>query len=98
MPFIHSIYQILAATRTMGFTNQSQWICFALILSLGALASQATACTLQDESMRERHEQWMAHYGRVYEDNYEKENRFKIYKENVTRIELRTVMQTNLTS
>ncbi|KAK4577768.1 hypothetical protein RGQ29_028046 [Quercus rubra] len=71
----------------MGFTNQSQWICIALILSLGALASQATARTLQDESMRERHEQWMAHYGRVYEDNYEKENRFKICKENVARIE-----------
>ena len=71
----------------MGFTNQSQWICFALFLSLGALASQATARTLQDESMRERHEQWMAHYGRVYEDNYEKENRFKICKENVARIE-----------
>ncbi|KAM4093524.1 hypothetical protein ACB094_06G123900 [Castanea mollissima] len=71
----------------MGFTNQSQWICFALILSLGALASQPTARTLQDESMRERHGQWMAHYGRVYEDNYEKENRFKIFEENVARIE-----------
>ncbi|KAK7859566.1 senescence-specific cysteine protease sag12 [Quercus suber] len=71
----------------MGFTNQSQWIFFALILGLGALAFQATARTLQDESMRERHEQWMAHYGRVYEENYEKENRFKIFKENVARIE-----------
>jgi KDEL-tailed cysteine endopeptidase len=82
---IHSIYQILATTSTMGFSNQ--WICLALILTLGALASQATVRTLQDALMRERHEDWMTHHGCVYKDTAEKENRFKIFKENVARIE-----------
>ncbi|KAI9178304.1 hypothetical protein LWI28_024906 [Acer negundo] len=44
--------------------------------------------TLQDVSlMYERHEQWIARYGRVYSDNDEKEKRFQIYKENVALIE-----------
>ncbi|XP_035551470.1 senescence-specific cysteine protease SAG39-like [Juglans regia] len=71
----------------MGFTNHCQCISLALILILGALASQAAACTLQDVAMDEKYEQWMAHYGRVYENNYEKEKRFKIFKENVAYIE-----------
>ncbi|PKI62908.1 hypothetical protein CRG98_016745 [Punica granatum] len=37
--------------------------------------------------MHERHEQWMAQYGRTYSDNAEKERRFQIFKENVVRIE-----------
>ncbi|CAK9176583.1 unnamed protein product [Ilex paraguariensis] len=40
-----------------------------------------------DASIYERHEQWMAQYGRVYKDSDEKDNRFKIFKENVERIE-----------
>ncbi|XP_041003173.1 senescence-specific cysteine protease SAG39-like [Juglans microcarpa x Juglans regia] len=71
----------------MGFSNQSQCICFALILTLGALASQVAARTLQDVTMREMHEQWMARYGRLYENNQEKEKRLKIFKENVALIE-----------
>ncbi|KAK3184001.1 hypothetical protein Dsin_031287 [Dipteronia sinensis] len=43
--------------------------------------------TLQDVSMYERHDQWMARYGRVYGNNDEKEKRFQIYKENVALIE-----------
>ncbi|KAL0002095.1 hypothetical protein SO802_015876 [Lithocarpus litseifolius] len=42
--------------------------------------------TLQDE-MYERHEQRMDHYGRVYKDTIEKEQRYKIFKENVAYIE-----------
>ncbi|XP_018832173.2 senescence-specific cysteine protease SAG39-like [Juglans regia] len=71
----------------MGLTNHWQIICLALILTLGALASQAAARTLQDIAMHEKHEQWMARYGRIYEDTYEKEKRFKIFKENVAYIE-----------
>ncbi|XVF14541.1 hypothetical protein REPUB_Repub09cG0070300 [Reevesia pubescens] len=37
--------------------------------------------------MYERHEQWMAQYGRVYHDNNERERRFNIFKENVARID-----------
>lgn len=37
--------------------------------------------------MLDRHEQWIAHHGRVYVDAVEKETRFKIFKENVERIE-----------
>ncbi|KAG7988577.1 hypothetical protein I3843_03G194000 [Carya illinoinensis] len=71
----------------MGFFNKCQCICFALILTLGALASQVATCTLQDVAMCEMHEQWMARYGWLYENNQEKEKRFKIFKENVALIE-----------
>ncbi|PKI42757.1 hypothetical protein CRG98_036885, partial [Punica granatum] len=37
--------------------------------------------------MRERHEQWMAQYGRVYKDATEKQRCFDIFKENVEHIE-----------
>ncbi|KAK2665888.1 hypothetical protein Ddye_004462 [Dipteronia dyeriana] len=71
----------------MGIANQFQCVCVALIFILGAWAPQSMARNLQDESMYERHEQWMARYGRVYSDNNEKEKRFQIYKANVARIE-----------
>ena len=51
-----------------------------------ACAFQAMSHILQDE-MYERHEQWMAHCGRVYKDTIEKEQRYKIFKENVAYIE-----------
>ncbi|XP_041005584.1 senescence-specific cysteine protease SAG39-like [Juglans microcarpa x Juglans regia] len=71
----------------MGFTNHCQYACLALVLTLGALASQAAARTLQDVAMHEKYEQWMTLYRRVYEDTYEKEKRFKIFKANVAYIE-----------
>jgi hypothetical protein len=37
--------------------------------------------------MRERHEEWMARYGRVYKDFNENQKRFKIFEENVALIE-----------
>ncbi|KAL5731201.1 cathepsin L [Ranunculus cassubicifolius] len=37
--------------------------------------------------MLNMHEQWMTHHGRVYNNLLEKEMRFKIFKENVERIE-----------
>ncbi|KAI4333518.1 hypothetical protein L6164_018312 [Bauhinia variegata] len=67
----------------MEFINQ----CFVVMLILGACSSLAAARTLLDSSMNSRHEQWMAHYGRVYKDANEKEARFKIFKDNVAHIE-----------
>ncbi|KAL8549952.1 hypothetical protein ACS0TY_008691 [Phlomoides rotata] len=59
----------------------------AVLLLLEAWASQATARTLPDASMVERHEQWMTQYGRTYKNDAEKAKRFKIFKENVDYIE-----------
>ncbi|KZV57545.1 vignain-like [Dorcoceras hygrometricum] len=62
---------------------------FATLLVLQLWATyQATARTLpHSSSMVERHEQWMAQHGRVYKDDTEKAERFKIFKENVEYIE-----------
>jgi KDEL-tailed cysteine endopeptidase len=70
----------------MGFV--SQCFCLVVMVTLGALASQlAAARSLQDASMRERHEEWMGSYGRVYKDINEKQKRYKIFEENVALIE-----------
>ncbi|XP_037494828.1 senescence-specific cysteine protease SAG39-like [Jatropha curcas] len=60
---------------------------FVTVLVLGLFASQAFARPLQNETMKERHEMWMAKYGRVYKDSAEKEKRFNIFKNNVEFIE-----------
>ncbi|KAA8524261.1 hypothetical protein F0562_010684 [Nyssa sinensis] len=54
---------------------------------MGALASHASSRSLHEASMYERHQQWMARYGRVYKDADEMEKRFTIFKENVEHIE-----------
>ncbi|KAM0957181.1 hypothetical protein PS1_025725 [Malus domestica] len=64
-----------------------KYMCLGLILMLRAWSSQATSRSLQDASMYGRYEQWLARYGRVYNDVDEKETRFKIFKENVAFIE-----------
>ncbi|XWS33027.1 hypothetical protein CRYUN_Cryun22dG0042500 [Craigia yunnanensis] len=66
---------------------QYQCIFLALIFTVGALVCEATSRSLPDASMYERHEQWMVQYGRVYQDNNEREKRFSIFKQNVARIE-----------
>ncbi|KAF9682007.1 hypothetical protein SADUNF_Sadunf05G0062500 [Salix dunnii] len=66
---------------------QSQFFCLALLFVLGAWPSKSVARALQDVSMYERHEQWMAQYGRVYKDGAEMETRYSIFKENVARID-----------
>ncbi|OMO60886.1 hypothetical protein COLO4_33690 [Corchorus olitorius] len=71
----------------MAFKNHYQCICLALIFIVGALVCEATSRTLQDAAMYERHEQWMAQYGRAYRNNNEREKRFNIFKENVARID-----------
>ncbi|GLT54671.1 hypothetical protein SLA2020_278520 [Shorea laevis] len=77
--------------------------CLVLIVTLGAFAaSQAAARTLQvqDASMRERHEEWMARYGCVYNNINENQKRFKIFEENVALMESsnRDANKLNLTS
>lgn len=73
----------------MASTNQwrRHFICLASLLVLGVWASQASCRSHPEQSMLERHEKWMANYGRVYKDADEKEKRYKIFKENVERIE-----------
>ncbi|KAK2993961.1 hypothetical protein RJ640_000559 [Escallonia rubra] len=71
----------------MASKNQYQCICFAILFILVALASQATSRSLPEAAMHEKHEQWMARYGRLYKDIAEKNKRFKIFEENVEHIE-----------
>ncbi|KAI3421406.1 Pept_C1 domain-containing protein [Psidium guajava] len=58
-----------------------------MVAVLGLLASQAWSRELQEATMRERHERWMASHGRVYADAAEKERRFSIFKDNVEYVE-----------
>ncbi|KAK4268169.1 hypothetical protein QN277_024858 [Acacia crassicarpa] len=72
----------------MAFKIQSQSFVLPLALVLvGMLAFQASSRTLQEASIKERYEQWMVQYGRVYKDSLEKEKRFNIFKQNVEYIE-----------
>ncbi|XP_028752649.1 zingipain-2-like [Neltuma alba] len=76
------IASYLHCHRNMAFKVLSLALVF-----LGMLAFQASSRTLQEASMKERHEQWMVQYGRVYKDTEEKEKRFNIFKQNVEYIE-----------
>ncbi|KAI5387675.1 senescence-specific cysteine protease SAG39 [Lathyrus oleraceus] len=62
-------------------------IALTFIFCLGLCALQVTSRTLQDDSIYERHQQWMSHYGKVYKDSQERESRLKIFAENVNYIE-----------
>ena len=46
-----------------------------------------SARELNDATMVERHEQWMAKFNRVYKDGTEKEHRYEVFKANVAFIE-----------
>ncbi|EYU25672.1 hypothetical protein ABFS82_11G109300 [Erythranthe guttata] len=59
----------------------------AVVLVLQMWASQATARTLPNASMVERHEQWMVQYGRTYKNDAEKAKRYNIFKDNVEYIQ-----------
>ena len=54
---------------------------------MGVWASQALSRTLHEVSMYERHEEWIARYGRTYKDIADKERRFNIFKDNVEYID-----------
>nr|GLL30372.1 cysteine proteinase precursor [Ipomoea trifida] len=72
---------------TMAYSNSSLKLLVALALVFATSAYLATSRTLFDSLMVVRHEQWMAQYGRVYENEVEKTKRFNIFKENVEYIE-----------
>ncbi|KAK6154771.1 hypothetical protein DH2020_009019 [Rehmannia glutinosa] len=66
----------------------SSWkLILAAIVVLGMWASQSMARTFPDASMVEKHENWMAQFGRAYKDDAEKAMRFKIFKDNMEYIE-----------
>ncbi|XP_019168749.1 PREDICTED: zingipain-2-like [Ipomoea nil] len=64
---------LLFLTITMGV-----WSCL--------VASSRVTFDYQN-SMRLRHQQWMAHHGKVYADASEEDMRFNVFKNNVERIE-----------
>ena len=57
-----------------------------LLFFSATLLSHATSRFLPGASGYESHEHWMARYGRVYKDANEKEQRSKIFQENVQYI------------
>ncbi|KAL9267215.1 Senescence-specific cysteine protease SAG39-like protein [Drosera capensis] len=68
----------------------AQVIIYALLVVSGLFSSQASSFLPSPEelSIAERHERWMNQYSRVYRDEMEKETRFKIFKENIEKIEV----------
>ncbi|KAM3306701.1 senescence-specific cysteine protease SAG39-like [Capsicum chacoense] len=63
-------------------------VTFSTLLVLQLCINRATSRTLYESSIAEKHEQWMAQYGRVYKDKIEKAERLKIFKQNLEYIEL----------
>ncbi|GLT29570.1 hypothetical protein SLA2020_044280 [Shorea laevis] len=59
----------------------------AMLRILGCWALQTTSRTLPEVDIAEKHQYWMAQYGRIYPDSEEKELRLKIFKENLEFIE-----------
>lgn len=68
-------------------TSKHQCIIIAMLFIVGALASLAAARSLNEESILETHDQWMARYGRVYKDADEKNRRSTIFEENLKYIQ-----------
>ncbi|KAK4255675.1 hypothetical protein QN277_008647 [Acacia crassicarpa] len=68
-------------------SNGQNHCVLALLLILSIWSSGAVSRKLQESSLLERHEQWMAKYGKVYKDVAEKQKRFEIFKNNVQFIE-----------
>lgn len=78
-----SVFLAKVQHSTMASTL-SMFFAFAILL-----APQLAFSRLINEqySMLERHQQWMSRHGRVYKDEEEKGARFKIFKDNVDRID-----------
>ncbi|KAJ4700474.1 Senescence-specific cysteine protease SAG39 [Melia azedarach] len=57
-----------------------------MLIILATFASHVFSRTLQ-ESFVEKHEQWMADYGRTYQDEAEKQMRLNIFKQNLEYVE-----------
>ncbi|KAM7492177.1 hypothetical protein LguiA_035098 [Lonicera macranthoides] len=67
--------------------STKQVLCLSMLFVLSVLASKVASRSLPEASLQERHEQWMALYGRVYKDSIDKNQRFKIFQENVQLID-----------
>ncbi|KAK3021912.1 hypothetical protein RJ639_045206 [Escallonia herrerae] len=59
----------------------------AIGIDKGMWVSQTTSRALHDVALKERHEQRMVRYGRVYKDDVEKLRRYKTFNDNVEYIE-----------
>ncbi|KAF5943909.1 hypothetical protein HYC85_017986 [Camellia sinensis] len=70
----------------MASTNHFQCIYLAFLFVLGVLSSCASSRLLNEQTMLEMHEQWMARHGRIYKDVEEKNTRFQVFKDNVQHI------------
>ncbi|CAL5408977.1 unnamed protein product [Camellia sinensis] len=70
----------------MASTNHFQCIFLAFLFVLGVLSSQASSRLLNEQTMLQMHEQWMARHGRIYKDVEEKNTRFQVFKGNVQHI------------
>ncbi|KAI9070801.1 hypothetical protein K1719_038852 [Acacia pycnantha] len=68
-------------------SNGQNHCVLTLLLILTIWSCGALSRKLQESSLSERHEQWMAKYGKVYKDVAEKQKRFEIFKNNVQFIE-----------
>ncbi|KAF2305313.1 hypothetical protein GH714_003641 [Hevea brasiliensis] len=60
-----------------------------VLMMLGTWATQSMSGRpfIDEDAITQKHEQWMAHHGRNYQDNAEKERRFQIFKTNLEFIE-----------
>ncbi|KZV53717.1 vignain-like [Dorcoceras hygrometricum] len=65
--------------------KQTTYLALSLVI-FATLIDQTMSRKVPALSMVERHEQWMAQYGRVYENDEEKAFRFKIFNNNVKSI------------
>lgn len=58
------------------------------IISINLKPFQATSnVTLHEQSIFDYHQKWMIQFSRVYNDDFEKEMRFKVFKKNLKFIE-----------
>lgn len=67
-------------------------LCMTLFLLITGLVlpfevSSSRSAPHPEKTMLERHEKWIFQHGRVYKDVAEKERRFRIFKDNVERID-----------
>lgn len=81
------ISRVSYTSNTMSSISRTTLACLVLLFLSVTLVSHAASRLLPETSGYEKHEQWMARYGRVYKDTYEKEQRSKIFQENVRYIE-----------
>ncbi|KAK9011888.1 hypothetical protein V6N11_039963 [Hibiscus sabdariffa] len=75
------------ASKTQLLHHQFTYLAFIILVGGSLVCEAASRTTLDDASMHRRHQQWMARFGRVYNDDNERQKRFNIFKHNVARID-----------